>query len=1353
MMPAAKHGDPQMGVDVHLCVVPPSPSPVPLPTPHMSIVFDPFDYVPVLGASVTVCGMKRATAGTNGTVVHIPPGFPFAPKLPDKDDELFMGSSTVVADGDPFSFIGVPALGCQVAGMISIPRLKKKGSGKKAMLLPTTFNLAIPSTVFVGGPPTISLMGLAMKGLFSALGKFAKSKLFKKFRQKLFGHMKPGFLKCVILRAEPVNILTGEVSVEQEDFTLPGRIPIEWVRSYSSSSARKGVCGYGWETPADGRLEVDPLGDTVLMQYPLIGPLSFSRLPVTTGQEAAELELMDGALLTDSGAEYRVRTKQDRVYHFSKELVVVRDDGTREFPLVRISDLCGNWLEVERRANQFVGIRESAGRRIWAEIQDERLMTLALATLYADTAHPLMQYHYDATGDLVAAIDATGQPYRFHYNEHHLTQHTDRNGQSFYYQYETGPEGDWRVRHAWGDGGLYDYRFDYLDLLNERRIQDSLGYVSLIKLDERGLPISEIDALGGTTIYEYDEVGRTVGVIDPGGLRTGFTYDDRGNLLILTKPNGDAIQTEYDDANRPVVVTDAAGGVWRQDWDGQGLVRQQITPLGYVLRYEYDDLGQLIRFTNARGGRMELEVDAFGNVLLLRNALGDVTRFSFDVLGNLLSKTDALGDVTRYSYDVKNRLTTMRLPSGATIRCSYDAEDNLTRHVDENGAETRLEYVGLGYLGRCIHADGQQVAYEYDTEEQLVGVTNQRGERHRWIRDGLGRVTEEVDFWGQSRWYGYTPSGHLQSSIDSLGRRISYVTDPLGRIIVKKLPDGSVETFAYDGNDNVIEARNRHSVVTRVFDAEGRLLEEAQGAFHITNSYDEGGNRMTRQTSFGNTVAYAFDAMDRLVSAQVNDEVPVRIDRDARGRIGREMLGRKLTRDFRYNVNGCITDQAVSESGTVLFGTAFAYDAACHVIGRRDTEYGTERFVYDPVGRVTEHLDARGRIVRYLNDAAGDRLITRIVERAPARVVGETPLEAEWSREGEYEGTYFRFDRAGNLVERRAGARSLSLRWDANQRLAECQVNGASTEYAYDPFGRRLFKQVGGRRTMFYWDGSALIGESVLEEAPTNEASAAAGSVVSLAEYRAVHVEVPGREREYVYYPETFTPLFLIDSNATKKALYWFQTDPNGLPTRITDADGRVKWAARFSPWGDLVELYVAEIENQLRLQGQYADAESGLHYNRFRYYDAPLGSFISQDPLSVFGSENVYEYARNALEWVDPLGLKKCRINKGTIARLGEAPSHITNAHMHHIVMEGAFTGWTKENRKLVTEARSLLKKHKISLQGDANVVWAQNAGHSVEYAQKVLTELQEASPLGRQAVVDKLADIGDRLGRGTFI
>nr|WP_260265911.1 RHS repeat-associated core domain-containing protein [Cronobacter malonaticus] len=59
-----------------------------------------------------------------------------------------------------------------------------------------------------------------------------------------------------------------------------------------------------------------------------------------------------------------------------------------------------------------------------------------------------------------------------------------------------------------------------------------------------------------------------------------------------------------------------------------------------------------------------------------------------------------------------------------------------------------------------------------------------------------------------------------------------------------------------------------------------------------------------------------------------------------------------------------------------------------------------------------------------------------------------------------------------------------------------------------------------------------------------------------------------------------------------------------------------------------------------LRYQGQYFDTETGLHYNRFRYYDPDAGRFISQDPIGLAGGINLYQYAPNPLVWVDPLGL-----------------------------------------------------------------------------------------------------------------
>lgn len=59
-----------------------------------------------------------------------------------------------------------------------------------------------------------------------------------------------------------------------------------------------------------------------------------------------------------------------------------------------------------------------------------------------------------------------------------------------------------------------------------------------------------------------------------------------------------------------------------------------------------------------------------------------------------------------------------------------------------------------------------------------------------------------------------------------------------------------------------------------------------------------------------------------------------------------------------------------------------------------------------------------------------------------------------------------------------------------------------------------------------------------------------------------------------------------------------------------------------------------------LCFQGQYFDAETGLHYNRFRYYDPQVGRFTTQDPISFKGGINLYRYAPNPVEWIDPYGL-----------------------------------------------------------------------------------------------------------------
>ncbi|MCA8388268.1 RHS repeat-associated core domain-containing protein [Burkholderia multivorans] len=64
---------------------------------------------------------------------------------------------------------------------------------------------------------------------------------------------------------------------------------------------------------------------------------------------------------------------------------------------------------------------------------------------------------------------------------------------------------------------------------------------------------------------------------------------------------------------------------------------------------------------------------------------------------------------------------------------------------------------------------------------------------------------------------------------------------------------------------------------------------------------------------------------------------------------------------------------------------------------------------------------------------------------------------------------------------------------------------------------------------------------------------------------------------------------------------------------------------------------------NSLRFQGQQEDEETGLHYDRHRYYDSSIGRFTSQDPVGVAGGINLFRHTANPTQWIDPLGLTPC--------------------------------------------------------------------------------------------------------------
>ncbi|WP_177313896.1 RHS repeat-associated core domain-containing protein, partial [Burkholderia ubonensis] len=119
---------------------------------------------------------------------------------------------------------------------------------------------------------------------------------------------------------------------------------------------------------------------------------------------------------------------------------------------------------------------------------------------------------------------------------------------------------------------------------------------------------------------------------------------------------------------------------------------------------------------------------------------------------------------------------------------------------------------------------------------------------------------------------------------------------------------------------------------------------------------------------------------------------------------------------------------------------------------------------------------------------------------------------------------------------------------------------------------------------------------------------------------------------------------------------FYYHCDQIGTPLLMTDELGDVVWEASYKAWGEAREVIARASKaagitprNLLRFQGQQVDEETGLHYNRYRYYDPASGRFVSKDPIGLAGGLNAYQYAPNPVKWIDPLGLARFGSGKGT--------------------------------------------------------------------------------------------------------
>ncbi|WP_275045160.1 restriction endonuclease fold toxin, partial [Escherichia coli] len=828
---------------------------------------------------------------------------------------------------------------------------------------------------------------------------------------------------------------------------------------------------------------------------------------------------------------------------------------------------------------------------------------------WSDNDQTWSRFTYDAQGRCVNVTGAEG-----YYNAtldygDGCTTVTDGKGTHRYY-YD--PDGN-ILREEAPDGSTTTYEWDEFHHLLARH--SPAGRVEKFEYNAALGQLSRYTAADGAEwLYRYDERGLPVSLVSPQGEETRLAYTAQGLLSGIFRQDERRLGIEYDHHNRPETLTDVMGREHHTEYSGHDLPVKMRGPGGQSVRLQWQQHHKLSGLERAETGAEGFRYDRHGNLLAYTDGNGVVWTMEYGPFDLPVARTDGEGHRWQYRYDKDTlQLTEVINPQGESYRYILDNCGRVTEERDWGGVVWRYRY----------DADGLCTARVNGLEETIL-----------YSRDAAGRLAEVITPEGKTQ-YAYDKSGRLTGifSPDGTSQRTGY--DERGRVNVTTQGRRAIE-YHYPDEHTVIrcilppeDERDRHPdesllKTTYRYNAAGELTEVIlPGDETLTFSRDEAGREVLRHSNRGFACEQGWNAAGQPVSQRAGffpEETTwggllpslVREYRyDSAGNVSavtsREDYGRETRREYRLDRNGQVT--AVTASGTGL-----GY-------GEGDESYG-----YDSCGYLKAQSAGRHRISEETDQYAGGHRLKQ---------AGNTQYD---------------YDAAGRMVSRtrhRDGYRPETerFRWDSRDQLTGyCSAQGEQWEYRHDASGRRTEKRCDRKKIRFtyLWDGD---------------------SIAEIREYR--------DDKLYSVRHLVFNGFELISQQFSRVrqahpsvAPQWVTrtnhavSDLTGRPLMLFNSEGKTVWRpGQTSLWGLALSLpadtgypdprgeWDPEADPGLLYAGQWQDAESGLCYNRFRYYEPETGMYLVSDPLGLQGGEQTYRYVPNPLGYIDPLGLAKTSV------------------------------------------------------------------------------------------------------------
>lgn len=1280
ILPAGKQLDPVLGVDVHMVTIPPSPAPVPLPHPFVAIIINPKDWVSCLvstykkaaldllpepekpaegtapkksianslaehkgqiasiamglaglSASVKFGGfIPRAITGTKTkNFPHIPFGAgwhpAFAAGVKKNHGKVFLGSLFVTADGDPMAGSFHLNYDCWDVGVIDLFKSRRK-SGQKSpepggpqaeLFVPSGTVLPIPMgrPVLVNSIPTpINPLSIADRLFKAGLGKLKKlgEKAINKAKNtKLGSKLGCGAWSKVSKlvgtgQSHPVDVAEGHFYTDNEDFTLPGPIPLEWERTWYSYSDYKGPLGYGWHHSYDMALSIDEEaqligvrmsdGRPTPFEIPVVGKPSYNR------KEKLELHLHEDGY-------YYVSDTKGLLYNFTSKRYKNPYNKTEVHLLQSIANRNGFAIRFFYDENGLlIRIIDSSGRTLKVD-NDKMGRIIAIHAPHPeheDKTFIIATYEYNDAGDMLAHGDALKQFMHFEYRNHLMIKEIWRNGLTWQFFYN-GTDSKAKCIEVTGDDDLLHYKFDYSDP-ECTLVINSLGHLKKF-FHKGGLVTKYIDPNNAEWIYRYNKNDELEWEIDPLGNQTGYTHDEYGNIVNIIQADGAFTQTEYFHPKfkfLPTEKIDERGGKWQWSYDDAGNVIKVKNPLGAITHYTYLD-GLPISIMDALKNTTTLEFDARSNLSKVTAPNNSTTKYRYNLLGQIISVINPNGLSQTRELDLLGRITGIKEFDKNNVILEYDALDNITYYRDKK-KEVQYVYNAGGKRIRRIQG-GSAIHYNYDTEEQLVKIINEHGLSYSFELDSCENLIKETGFDGLVTNYQLNEAGWVTKT--ECGKNvISYNHDPCGRIIQAKYLDGSLETFQYEKGD-LKKASNIHAQVDFVHDIMGNVVKEICNGNEVISKYDLLERRTHIKSSLGADIVHDFNEFDDITKMNANgwitnikyDLLGLEVSREMNGGVKSEWQRDEIGRGYSHRVSGSKGYKSVP-----VLNRKYVWDVNDQLKQLTDNRTGTAKFEYDQWDNLSRTLFDNNKIQLRNPDAVGNLFET--TERKDRKYTpGGKLIESKTA--------FYLYDEQGFLIEKKERNGNVwKYEWNVAGFLQRAILPDKSeVNFKYDPLGRRIEKIYKKTTTKYVWDDDKLLHE--WKELDAKDAT-------------------PEEIITWVFNEEDFTPVAKLKGE--KK--YSIISDHIGTPIQGYNEGGELIWDRELDSYGKVRMLVGDEGFCNYLYKGQIFDPETGLVYNRFRYYSPEEGLYISQDPIGLAGGMALYNYVHDPNVWVDIFGL-----------------------------------------------------------------------------------------------------------------